>query len=105
MTLQLIAHMAIVVGLREQCAADGGACSASFPAIAQKVPNRTLLGLELQLNPTSGWGNFGINVLVDFAFNNSMPFYPVITMTPNWRCNAAAYAQVKTIAHCEHTAS
>jgi hypothetical protein len=55
------------------------------------------LAVDLQLNPTSGWGNFGINVLVELAFNISIPFYPVITMEPNWRCNAAAYKQVRPI--------
>jgi glycosyltransferase involved in cell wall biosynthesis len=55
--------------------------------------NRTTLALDLQMNPTTGWGNFGLNLLAQLALNKSMPYYPILTMQPNWRCDRVHFEQ------------
>jgi glycosyltransferase involved in cell wall biosynthesis len=55
--------------------------------------NRTALALDLQMNPTTGWGNFGLNMLAQLALNQSMPYYPILTMQPNWRCDRVEFDQ------------
>ena len=56
--------------------------------IGAVVPsNRVPLGIDVQASPTSGWGNFVLNILAHLtkpSASAAAPF-PVMTMAPDWR--------------------
>jgi hypothetical protein len=93
----MLALVSLTVSTQSQtCSVEDGFAALNIPS--SKRP----LAIHIQTNPTSGWGNFGLQMFEEFH-KNDLGYYPVMTMKPNGRCDDYEYKTKSTYQHLYST--